>query len=246
MRRDGWRPAAAVLAAGVTCAGGFVVSTQFGLIAAFGLAVLGVVTAVAIVVAAVRHVRLSRRLLMWSVPATASSTSYRVLPDACTAFVAGLLHPEIYCSANLTGKLHSEEFAAVLLHERGHQHRRDPLRRTVLLPLRPLLRAAPGGRQWLARRMAAMEIAADRYALEHGASRGSLASSLFKVDPAGVHVAGFRSAVDLRLAALLGDEPGPDPRSVTTWLVAGVFGGTALCLAMVLTDATWMFWHCCP
>ena len=64
------------------------------------------------------------------------------------AFTAGLLRPRIYVSACLVGELAPDELQAVVLHERRHQQRHDPLRcwlvEVVLssafwLPARPLL-----------------------------------------------------------------------------------------------------------
>lgn len=155
----------------------------------------------------------------------------RVGPLEGRVFVAGVTHPEIYCDTELLTTLDSRELRAVVLHERAHQLARDPLRLTILTALAPALRRVPSGRQLLQELQAGREIAADRYALERGASRTALASAMLKVQPATHGLAGFRSATELRIQALLGDEP-----AVSTgfrWHLFGFLIGLMSCLAVV-------------
>jgi hypothetical protein len=90
------------------------------------------------------------------------------------------------------------------------------------------------GHIWLTRSIAALEIAADRYALAHGASRSALARALFKLQPiggAGLLGIGFATAADLRLQALL-DETNEASILRSLWLVVPI-AVAAMCLTVV-------------
>lgn len=155
----------------------------------------------------------------------------RVGPLQGRVFVAGIAHPEIYCDAELLTTLDSGELHAVVLHERAHQLARDPMRLSILAVMAPALRRVPSGWQLLQRLQADREIAADRYALERGASRTALASAMLKVQPVTHGLAGFRSATELRIQALLGD--GPEGSSDLRWHLFGFLVGLMTCLAVV-------------
>lgn len=191
------------------------------------------------VVQALRHLRLARALAAGSVPGTQAGVELRWRPFRLGAAVAGLHRPTIYCDPELRRALIPSELRAVVLHERHHQLRRDPLRLLVLTVLDPVLKSLPEGRAWLERRRARLEVEADRYALHHGASRGQLASSILKLagGPEAAPAAGFTSAVEIRLRALVEDDYGAAGRSSNSWRPRAllVFGGAAaLCeLALV-------------
>lgn len=153
-----------------------------------------------------RHSRLAGELLRRARPAAIDGMAVHELAGLDGALVAGLRHPRIYCARDLASRLTPDELRAVLLHERFHQLDRAPMKMVMLLALEPFARRVRSGSAWLAARMAALEIAADRHALERGASRSALAGALLKLAPARSGLAiGFTSAVDLRLRALLDD-----------------------------------------
>lgn len=158
---------------------------------------------------AYRHHRLSERLRAVARPAIVGEVDVQQLPGAAGAFVAGLRRPQIFCSPELGGLLQPDELQAVLLHERYHQLDRAPAKLVVLEAVAPVMSMARAGRAWLARRIAALEISADRHAIEHGSSRGALARALIKLGPtqAGEFGIGFASAAELRLTALIDAEP---------------------------------------
>ena len=187
---------------------------------AFAVALAGIATAVAL--KAHRHQRLSRELSAIGRPTVVAGIEVQELPGSLGAFVAGLRRPRIFCSPALGTNLSEDELRAVLLHERFHQLDRAPAKLVVLEALAPALNMGLAGRAWLARRVAGLEIAADRYALEEGSSRQALAGALFKLAPAGSGAVGigFASAADLRLEALLDDEPQRPTGSSLMWLVA--------------------------
>ena len=182
----------------------------------------GLIAAAAIPIAwrAHRHSRLARELTHLARPAELAGVEVQQLEGLDAAFVAGIRRPRIYCAPDLAHRLTRHELRAVLLHERYHQLDRAPAKLVVLEALTPLLRTLQAGRAWLAQRYAALEIAADRHALDHGVSRTSLARALIKLAPAqpGLGI-GFASAADLRLAALL-DGDTPPTAAPAIWLAA--------------------------
>ncbi len=177
------------------------------------------------------HRRFERELRARSEAGYLAGVSVRLVPASDLVAVAGLHRPRIYCDPAAVAHLTAQEQRAVALHEESHRRRRDPMRLIALSVVEPVLGRLPRGRQWLVRQHAAMEIAADRYALQAGVQRAAIASALLKLDsaPAGAATAGFSTAADLRLAALL-DLPVAGTGRRMVWLAAGVF--VAACLVM--------------
>lgn len=194
-----------VAALTVVCLAGLWVTSPVLRIAVGGAAV---VLFVRIVDQMLRHRRLARTLARGSVPGTLGSVALRWRPFGSGAAVAGLRAPVIYCDPRLQDDLTGPELSAVVLHERCHQLRRDTLRLLALATVEPLVSLTAAGRQWTQRQRAALEIHADRFALRHGADRADLAGAVLKLGeaaPAGA-AAGFASAVELRLQALVDPE----------------------------------------
>lgn len=191
--------------------------------------------AIAIGWRAYRHHRLSRHLHAIGRPTMVVGVKVHELPGTRGAFVAGLVRPQIFCSPVLRADLNADELRAVVLHERFHQLDRAPARLVVLETLEPALNLFAVGRGWLARRVAALEIAADRYAVQQGSSRPALARALLKVSPTGPGALGigFASATDLRIRALLGDEPERRSGGSVAWLVAPALVA-AFCILVVV------------
>jgi Zn-dependent protease with chaperone function len=52
--------------------------------------------------------------------------------DRWVAFTLGIIRPRVYVSTHLLDTLSPAQSAVVMAHERGHQRRRDPLRRLIL------------------------------------------------------------------------------------------------------------------
>lgn len=186
-----------------------------------------------------RHVELTRSLNEASHEGRYRDVTVRwsSLPDG--AVVAGLRRPQIFCDERLAERLSDDELAAVVLHERHHQLRADPLRLLLLATVEPLVGRSAVGRRWLARRRADMEIAADRFALDLGVRRSHLAGAILALADAsasGHGAAGFTSSDELRLRALLDDRPDGSiwrqrrgsARVVLAGVVATICGGTLL------------------
>lgn len=222
------------LAAGI--AGYCVTTSASGHHAEFVRTVLAV--AIGTVLAAVltatsRHAHAARHLRRHSHPTKLAGVSARVGTFAQGAFVAGILRPTIYCDRELAARLPEEQIRAVMLHELAHQQARDPLRLVLLDVAGPILRPFRTGRSWLTWVTAQHEIRADHHALDHGVSRTHIAAALLATgNIPQPHVAGFTSAIDLRLKALLGEpaEPDVDPRIFAAAILLTAAGvGTALC-----------------
>jgi beta-lactamase regulating signal transducer with metallopeptidase domain len=164
-----------------------------------------------------RHARVARALAADSRPGAFGGVAVRLRPLSSHAGVAGLYRPEIFLDPSLIRRLTAAELRAVVLHERRHQQRRDPLRLIVLASLAPALGRFRAGRAWIERRRADIEIRADADVLRHGVPRPVLARALLKLggNEMGYATAGFSSAVDLRLQALV--DPDREPPAGSRW-----------------------------
>ncbi|MFP4636282.1 MAG: M48 family metalloprotease [Nitriliruptoraceae bacterium] len=213
-------------------------------------ALLTAVLALLVSIRALRHRSLVRGLQALSTPTEVAGTPVRVGDLGDAAFVAGLRHPTIYLDRRLSATLTPRQRRAVLLHEQAHQRALDPVRLLLLDLIAPLLRMLPQGEQWLAATLARREIAADRYALTHGATRADLAGALVALPPPRLAgVAGYTPVIDLRLRALLdGEVEVRLPAAVhrTLLFVVGGSIGAAACSWVVhdLVDAVLLL-PCC-
>ena len=148
------------------------------------------------------------------------------------AFVLGPLRPEIFVSRSLLETLDAEELEAVILHEEHHQRTRAPLRTLALAAWMRIIGLIPVLERWIERRLAQLEIDADRYALAGGATRAAIASALVKCDMSAARIGlGYASAADVRLRQLVGDSKQGDLASTPLeWLVpAALSFGLAAC-----------------
>ena len=170
--------------------------------------------------AAARRLQVEQRLTYLAAPAPA-------------AFCYGFLRPRIAVSAGLTDRLDDEELAAVLLHERHHLRRRDPLRYLALRALTGglfMLPLASMMERWVEARI---ELAADRAALAE-APRGALAGALLvalsgtALMPAGLAPL---SATEARIAHLAGRPERPPVPWAAALMTVGLLGGLGVALA---------------
>jgi hypothetical protein len=194
-----------------------------------------VVALVAIGREALRHQRLTVSLAKLSSPTTIDGRSVALVPGLGAAVVAGLRRPRIYCAEDLPRRLDPDELRAVILHEHHHQLERGPVRLVLIGALAPLLGRLEASRAWMERERARLEIAADGYALESGASRPALASALVKLasTPGMIAAPGFASAADLRVRALLGEATGLDGGGVASQIPVAIVL-IASCVALYL------------
>jgi len=159
--------------------------------------------------------------------------------EAPLAFCAGILRPSIFVTSGLVAYLRAGELDAVLLHERHHSRRHDPLRQALRQSAADVCFYLPLLRWWARYQYENAELRADRAALQ-GAGRRPLAGALWAVaavsTPHGV--ATFHGSAELRVAQVLDD---PLPRrgpSFSLWLTsaAGCLSALGLtwCLSQVL------------
>lgn len=207
------------------------VPAEHTLVVAWGLIGLGL--GLALLHRIREHAHFSRRMRSCTVPTPVAGFTVRLGAPRRSAFVAGLVRPEIYCDRVLLDELDPGELRAVLLHEQAHQRARDPLRMLATDALLRFITWSHRGNTWRERILARREIAADRYALSAGATRPAILSALMKVAPVSVgEAAAFSPATEMRLQALLDHElppAGPRWRSVAAGLALGLTG----CLAIV-------------
>ena len=211
-----------------------------GLLLLFAIAGSGVVAATRELVGALRLARRLDRLNAPRPPRLASAArQLGIGPEVSVlaistpaAFCYGIARPRIAISAGLLERLDDEELIAVLLHERRHQQRRDPLRYLALQALTAglfMVPLMPAVRQWVETRI---ELAADRAALAvvpRGALAGALAAALPPMSPPQGAVASL-TATEARIAHLSG-RPVPDPLPVVAILATlGLVAGLALAL----------------
>ena len=155
--------------------------------------------------------------------------------DHESAFCSGTWHPTIFVGEGLADRLSAEELDAVLLHELDHVNRYEPVRRAARQAAAEVFFFAPIVRWWAHRRAVAVELTADRAALERVGPRAVAAALLTLNGSVPSGVAAFVGAAGPRVAQLLGDpttQPGPPPRVIAASLV-----GTYLALQIMACAA---------
>lgn len=150
--------------------------------------------------------------------------------DGAVACTAGPLAPKIFLGTHVLASLDHDELQAVILHERAHRLRLDPLWAALVGIVRALTPTSLVRPDVASHVEAHREIRADRAALRGGATRRALAASLLKVPASPVGVVGFASVSELRVRALLDDDRCPRPRRHWPLVVAGLTAGAAFCL----------------
>lgn len=206
--RASWRPTAEV-AAGMTLAQCLTVA----------VAVAAVVTVVAFLVRASRLAARCRQAV-GALPRTRAGPALRaatrrtamsgvvcVTGNDRTAFCAGLLRPTVYVTTGAVAGLAPDELDAVLVHERSHARRWDPLRGLLRRAAADVLFFVPVTSWWAARRREHAELCADIAAIRQvgvPALAGALLSATGSRIP--VMAAAFDGATDARIAQLSGEQ----------------------------------------
>ena len=206
----------------------------------FGVVIAGIAVVIfgSIGLHALAHHRVSRTLRHEARAAFVANQAVGFVPGIGAALVAGIRHPRIYCSEDLVTRLNAEELRAVLIHERHHQLAHAPARLVVLSALAPFLGLLRSGSAWLERQQAGIEIAADQHAIRNGVTRATLARAILKLRDTSpsVSLAGFATAGDLRLRALLGEDigsPESRPGAGTAVVVAAAVAGLCSVLSLL-------------
>lgn len=173
----------------------------------------------------VGHHRLAGRLRSVARPTIVDGRPVGLVPGQRIALVAGIRRPGTFLSEDVVVDLTGAELAAVVLHERHHELRRAPIALIALQGIAAILGWVRPIAHWTERARARMEIAADAHAMSSGSSRHAIAGAIVKLadPPLSPTVAGFVSAADLRLRALLAHEPLPSrPWSEDVVIVVGL------------------------
>ncbi|MEO8899854.1 MAG: M56 family metallopeptidase [Candidatus Dormibacter sp.] len=164
----------------------------------------------------------------------------RLTGGAGVAFCTGLVRPRPYLSLDVVDALDDDELEAVLIHERRHALRRDPLRRVVRRALADVLWFAPAVAWWAEQRIRREEMAADAEAVSQ-VGRRPVARALLKLWASpedDVFSAAYGDAAAARVACLLGDPPAPDrvPRRLLITSVAAAVASIPLgiCIATLI------------
>jgi Zn-dependent protease with chaperone function len=206
--------------------------------------------------------RLTRTLLTLHSPAAQQPWAYLlgslhlegkvdyVDADVPLAFCYGWLRPRILLARGAVADLDECELTALLLHERCHLTRRDPLKSALARTLSCVLFFLPAVRALYEQYLVSKEIEADRYVLRHQQSEAPLVSALYKLlsrNPGarasasatdrtpGVAVAGSMDCLNQRLDHLLW---GTAPRGVG----ASAFLTSGVVLAVLLTATALASW----
>jgi hypothetical protein len=162
-----------------------------------------------------------------SLPATGRLDGAVVIPDdRPRAFCAGLLRPRVYVSSGAVATLDGEAPQAVLLHERHHGQRRDPLRLACGRVAVRALFFIPGLGDLVDRQQALAELSADETAMNAAPeNRSALARAMLGFcdgarpgDPVGIDPA--------RIDHVLGEAP--------AWRFPGLLCLLALAVIAVL------------
>lgn len=186
---------------------------------------------------AVRHRGLTRSLADRATPGSLGGEAVNHV-SGVGPMVAGLLRPQVYCDARIAARLGPDEQRAVLLHERCHQQRRDPIRLLLLGAVETVFGWIPAVRGRIDDARANLEIRADRYALRNGATRPHVAAALLRLGDITPHgVAAFGTVTEQRLQALLDDRsPTRSWRAPLSLAAAGVVAASA-CLPLLPASA---------
>jgi hypothetical protein len=174
------------------------------------LAALGLVVTVMTVAGAVRELAAARRFgRRIRAEEALLIDGARVIPDERPhAFCAGLLRPCVYVSSGAVAMLDHRALTAVLLHERHHARRRDPLRLAVGRVLARAVFFMPGLGELARRQQALAELSADESAVNAApGNRTALARAMLSFSDA----PGLGDSVGIdpaRVDHLLGEPPG--------------------------------------
>ncbi len=150
------------------------------------------------------------------------------------AFVHGYLKPRICISTGLVDRLTLRELEAVLFHEQWHLQRRDPIRLLAVRTISTAFAIVPPIHTVARHHALAMEIAADRHAVEAMGTQRWLASALVKLMNDGRQrtEVTFQGYTEARVAALAGDLS--YDQGVKDWFAAVLMFGGLFAIAVFM------------
>jgi Zn-dependent protease with chaperone function len=174
-----------------------------------GLALLGATVVAITIASATRELgamkRLGRRLAALDPPAV--DGAFIIDDERPQAFCIGLVRPKVYVTTGALAVLDEQALHAVLMHERHHARRHDPLRLAASRVLARALFFLPGLVELGRRRETLAEISADESAIVAApANRPALARAMLSFTDSST--AGASAGIDpARVDHLLGEPP---------------------------------------
>lgn len=158
------------------------------------------------------------------------------------AFCYRLVRPRVAVTAGLVERLDDQELTAVLLHERHHLRRHDPLRYLLLRALAAGLFMVPLAAAVRHAIETRIELAADRAALAEvprGALAGALVAALAVAVPRSAGMAAL-SATEARIAHLVGEPELPAfPRMAVLGTCVVMAGAIVVLTALAAPHRLW-------
>jgi Zn-dependent protease with chaperone function len=180
-----------------------------GAVIVLGLAVLGGIVTTIALLAIGRELRAARRLAdgLAQLRPERRQGLLVIDDDRPEAFCAGLFRPRVYITTGALAKLDEQGLDAVLVHERHHARRRDPLRLAAGRVIARSLFFLPGVRELRRGQQILAEVSADESALSAAAGdRSALARAMLSFGDAAE--TGASSGIDpVRVEYLLGRAP---------------------------------------
>jgi Zn-dependent protease with chaperone function len=170
--------------------------------------------------------------------------THLVIGDQPTAFVRGFLRPSIYLSTGLVAILTLEELEAVILHERWHALRRDPLRLAIVKVMTHPFRSLVNVQEMVFRHALAIEVEADHYVIQRMQTSRWVAAALLRLvnNYERRPELAFASLIDSRIAALAGEKiPQVERLSAGETLLLAL-GSLGFCVVLMsFFGITWPF-----
>jgi hypothetical protein len=154
-------------------------AANFAAVVVLALALLGLVVTLTAVAGMVREIAVAKRF-QGSLRSTGHLGDAVVIDDdRPRAFCAGLLRPRVYISTGAVALLDAPALESVLLHERHHARRHDPLRLACGRVAARALFFVPGLRGLAARQQSLAELSADESAINaRPGNRSALARAM--------------------------------------------------------------------
>lgn len=165
-------------------------------------AVVVMLWAVVVARSLARAALLARALKCVSRPLNVAGIACRVISTGRREAFAIGLRPTIFISEAALAALDPQQLRAVVFHEDHHRRTLAPLRAAALEGWLALAGGFGAVRRPLLERLAALETSADRHALDGGATPGSLASALLRMDQ-GLGALRFTGHAERRVGHLL-------------------------------------------
>jgi Zn-dependent protease with chaperone function len=181
-----------------------------GALIVLALAVLGGIVAGVALCAIARELTAARRLAgrLAGLHPSSRDDVFVIDDDRLESFCAGLWRPRVYITSGALTRLDASALGAVLVHERHHARRRDPLRLATSRVIARSLFFVPAARELHRGQQVLAEMSADESAVTSAAGdRSALASAMLSFSDA--PDAGGSAGVDsARIDYLLGEPHG--------------------------------------